>query len=65
MAYRQAILLGNVNSLQLSIRFSEVSNHLKERHTQAVALRFGFWLVSTLHLLAAALLRRQPFRSFI
>ena len=39
MAYRHAILLGNVNSLQLSIRYSVVSSHPQEQNTQVADLQ--------------------------
>ena len=46
MAYRHAVLLGNVNSLQLSIELSEVSEHLKK--AKYTSRRFAIWLLVNL-----------------
>ena len=46
MAYRHAVLLGNVNSLQLSIELSEVSDYLKE--AKYTSRRFAIWLLVNL-----------------
>ena len=43
MAYRHAVLLGNVNSLQLSIELSEVSEYLKK--AKYTSRRFAIWLL--------------------
>ena len=49
MAYRHAVLLGNVNSLQLSIELSEVSgvsNYLEK--AKYTGRRFAIWLLVNL-----------------